>query len=192
MRQVVTEKYDAERIRAMRQAQRMAKHIVRLKKSRDTIGRFLKRADRLGDFLGPILLQLPPNWKADPERIGRSEGPPLGGRVSRSPLASRRGVHNPAELQCRSIHGMIDDHPRRITADWVYLRFHGDHYNGCYPHQFLGTPAAEIREYLADGLDVFAYFNNDAEGFAVPNAADLKRYILEAKKIQPTMLGICG
>jgi hypothetical protein len=39
---------------------------------------------------------------------------------------------------------------------------------------------------------VFAYFNNDAEGFAVRNAADLKPYILEAKKIQPTMLGICG
>jgi len=72
---------------------------------------------------------------------------------------------------------MIDDHPRRITADWIYLRFHGDHYSGCYSHQLLTTRAAEIREYLTEGLDVFAYFNNDAQGYAVQNAADLKRYV---------------
>jgi uncharacterized protein YecE (DUF72 family) len=28
------------------------------------------------------------------------------------------------------IHDMIDDHPRRITADWIYLRFHGNRCSG--------------------------------------------------------------
>ena len=66
-----------------------------------------------------------------------------------------------------------------MTAGWVYLRFHGDHYSGSYSPQFLTARAAEIRAYLADGLDVFAYFNNDAQGYAVQNAADLKRYVTE-------------
>ncbi len=40
---------------------RFGSHILRLKKPRDTIRRFLKRADQLGEFLGPILVQLPSN-----------------------------------------------------------------------------------------------------------------------------------
>jgi uncharacterized protein YecE (DUF72 family) len=28
-----------------------------------------------------------------------------------------------------------------------------------------------------EGRDVFAYFNNDAQGYAVKNAAELKRHI---------------
>jgi uncharacterized protein YecE (DUF72 family) len=73
---------------------------------------------------------------------------------------------------------MIRDHPRRITADWVYLRFHGDHYSGSYTSQALKVQAKWIRQQLANGRDVFAYFNNDAQGFAVQNAADLKQYVM--------------
>lgn len=168
---------------------RYGSHIVRLKKPRDTIHKFVRRADRLGEFLGPILVQLPPNWKADPERLAAFlKAAPRDHRWSiefRDPrwlceeIFAILQSHNAALC----IHDLIADHPRRITADWVYLRFHGDRYGGCYSHRFLGTQAAEIREFLRDRLDVFAYFNNDAEGFAARNAADLKRYILEAKNI---------
>jgi uncharacterized protein YecE (DUF72 family) len=58
----------------------------------------------------------------------------------------------------------------------VYLRFHGNRYGGSYSPQYLTARASEIQLYLADGLDVYAYFNNDAEGYAVQNAADLRRY----------------
>jgi uncharacterized protein YecE (DUF72 family) len=34
-----------------------------------------------------------------------------------------------------------------------------------------------ITRYLGDGLDVFAYFNNDAEGYAVKNARLLKKLL---------------
>jgi uncharacterized protein YecE (DUF72 family) len=33
------------------------------------------------------------------------------------------------------------------------------------------------QEQLASGKDVFVYFNNDAQGYAVRNAADLKRRV---------------
>ena len=162
---------------------RYGSHIVRLKKPRSTIGKFLQRAGRLGEFLGPILVQLPPNWKADPERLAAF--------LKAAPKDYRWAVEfrDPRWL-CEEVfailkehgcalcvHDMIDDHPRLVTAEWVYLRFHGDHYSGCYTPQFLTARAAEIRAYLAAGLDVFAYFNNDAQGFAIQNATDLKRYV---------------
>src|SRR5262249_25435429 len=75
------------------------------------------------------------------------------------------------------IHDLIADHPRQLTADWVYLRFHGGSEGGNYPPQALRSQARRIRPYLMRGLDVFAYFNNDAHGYAVRNAADLKRYL---------------
>ncbi len=162
---------------------RYGSHIVRLKKPRDTIRRFQQRADRLGEFLGPILVQLPPNWKADPERLAAFlKAAPMDHRWAvefRDPrwlCEEVFGILNQHD-SALCIHDMIDDHPRLVTAGWVYLRFHGDRYSGCYSHQLLSTRAAEIRQYLAEGLDVFVYFNNDAQGYAVQNAADLKRYV---------------
>lgn len=163
---------------------RYGSHIVRLKKPRDTIGKFLKRADRLGEFLGPILVQLPPNWKADPERLATFfEAAPRNYRWAvefrdRRWLCEEVFAILNAHDCALCIHDMIDDHPRLVTAGWVYLRFHGEHYGGCYSHQFLAARAFEIQEYLSKGLDVFAYFNNDAEGYAVRNAADLRRYVV--------------
>ena len=164
---------------------RYGSHIVRLKNPRSTIGKFLQRADRLQEFLGPILVQLPPNWKADPERLAAFlKAAPKDHRWAvefRDPrwlcdevfaLLKKHGC-------ALCVHDLIPDHPRLVTANWVYLRFHGDHYSGSYSPQFLTARAAEIRAYLANGLDVFAYFNNDAQGYAVQNAADLKRYVTE-------------
>jgi uncharacterized protein YecE (DUF72 family) len=62
------------------------------------------------------------------------------------------------------------------------LRFHGDHYAGTYSPQRLTAEAKWIKQQLASGLDVFAYFNNDAQGYAVENAAGLKRYVKSARK----------
>jgi uncharacterized protein YecE (DUF72 family) len=162
---------------------RYGSHIARLKKPKDTIRKFLQRADRLGEFLGPILVQLPPNWKANPERLAAFLNAAPNNRRWAVEFRDPRWLcaevfallkeHNAALC----IHDMIGDHPRLVTAKWVYLRFHGDRYHGSYSSQFLTGRAAEIRKYLSDGLDVYAYFNNDAEGFAVQNAKDLKRYV---------------
>ncbi len=72
------------------------------------------------------------------------------------------------------IHDQIEKHPRTVTTDWTYLRFHGRD-GGDYPHQALSAEAKRIRSHLERGLDVYAYFNNDAHGFAVDNAQALRR-----------------
>ncbi len=63
----------------------------------------------------------------------------------------------------------------------MYLRFHGagsqGRYAGSYSYQALTAEAKRIREHLSNGLDVFAYFNNDQHGHAVHNARDLRRYV---------------
>jgi uncharacterized protein YecE (DUF72 family) len=38
----------------------------------------------------------------------------------------------------------------------------------------LAREARKIKRYLREGVEVFAYFNNDARGYAVKNARTLK------------------
>jgi uncharacterized protein YecE (DUF72 family) len=163
---------------------RYGSHWLRLKNGAATIGNFLDRAARLEGCLGPILVQLPPRWTADPARLSSF--------LAAAPRALRWAVEfrDPSWLCQRvyavlqrygaalCIHDMLDNHPRVLTADWTYLRFHGDHYAGTYSHQKLTAEAEWMRRQLAAGNSVFAYFNNDAQGFAVKNAGALRRYVM--------------
>lgn len=65
------------------------------------------------------------------------------------------------------------------TADFFYLRFHGSKslYRSSYTEEELEAYAKLIKEKLKKGMQVFAYFNNDAEGYAVENAKLLKEMV---------------
>ncbi|MFW6154251.1 MAG: DUF72 domain-containing protein [Planctomycetota bacterium] len=161
---------------------RYGTHIKRLKDPDQSIGVFLDRAERLGDRLGPILVQLPPRFDVDTARLSAF--------LDAAPERHRWAVEfrNPTWL-CEDVYGvlrehnaalcvhdMLDDHPRVATADWVYLRFHGGP-DGDYTHQALTAVAGRVRDHLEAGRDVYVYFNNDLHGNAVRNALDLRRYI---------------
>lgn len=164
---------------------RYGSHIKRMKDPDRTIPVFLQAAERLGSRLGPILVQLPPNWHRDPSRLDHF--------LAEAPDRHRWAVevrdpdwlHDDVFEVLRShqaalcIHDMIEDHPREITADWLYLRFHGEHYTGSYSNQYLTAEADRISHSLKEGLDVYAYFNNDEEAHAVYNAQTLTRYVNE-------------
>src|SRR5437879_9894575 len=47
-------------------ASRYLTHIRRLRDPAEPVERLMRAAARLGDRLGPVLLQLPPNLRADP------------------------------------------------------------------------------------------------------------------------------
>lgn len=161
---------------------RYGSHLKKLKDPAGTIGAFLDRAQRLGETLGPILLQLPPHWGADPVRLRAFlEAAPGDQRWAvefRDPSWLCEDVFQVLReyRAALCIHDMIPNHPRVITADWIYLRFHGDHYAGNYPWRTLAGAARRIKRHLREGRDVYAYFNNDAHGYAVGNARDLRRY----------------
>lgn len=60
-----------------------------------------------------------------------------------------------------------------LTADFTFLRFHHGGADGNYSHRQLGVWARRIEEWRRS-VDVYAYFNNDWQGFAVENGLWLK------------------
>lgn len=62
---------------------------------------------------------------------------------------------------------------------FIYLRFHGKDvlYTSNYTDEELKDWAGKIKKWLKEGKDVYAYFNNDAAGYAIPNALTLKRWL---------------
>jgi len=162
---------------------RYATHLKRLKDPQEPIERFVGLAKRLGICLGPILVQLPPGFAVDEVRLaGFLDAAPRDRRWAvefRHESWLCEDVYAILERQgvALCVHDMLLDHPRRITAPWTYLRFHGDRYAGSYSSQFLSALARRMQELLAQGIDVYAYFNNDEQGHAVRNALDLRRYI---------------
>ena len=159
---------------------RYGSHLKKLKNPEGTIGTFMERAGRLSSQLGPILVQLPPNWHADTDRLAAF--------LAAAPTEQRWAVEfrDPTWLcdevydiltqhdAALCVHDMIDDHPYLVTTDWVYLRYHGGGEEGNYPPEALREFAQNIRGHLEDGLDVYAYFNNDWNGYAVYNARELR------------------
>ena len=161
---------------------RFGTHIKRLLDPAGTIGVFMERANQLGKLLGPILVQLPPTMQVDPARLDAflAEAP----RSSRWTVEFRNAswlTDSVYEILSRHhaalcIHDHIDQHPPVITAKWTYLRYHGPGGGGgCYSEQELSQQADRIKEWMDKGIDVYAYFNNDAYGFAVSNAVELRR-----------------
>ena len=71
-----------------------------------------------------------------------------------------------------------------LTADFVYVRRHGitSLYDSCYPPESLYEDRERILDWIKAGFDVYVYFNNDACGYAVQNALQLKQLIKEYGK----------
>jgi len=166
---------------------RYGTHIKRLADPQEHLGVFLAGARRLGDKLGPILVQLPPRWPVQLERLeaflDAAPGDVRWAVEFRDPTWLCDDVYRLLRRYGAAlcVHDLIDDHPVELTADWVYLRYHGAgrRYGGCYAPQKLSAEARRIRSWLAEGLDVFAFFNNDAHGYAPANAQQLRRYCLD-------------
>ncbi len=155
-------------------------HNKKLKDPEGHVNYFLDRAVHLKETLGPILVQLPPNWKRNYKRLDdflKETPKDLRWAVEiRDPDWFSDEFYELLRKHKASLvfHDMIKNHPREITADWIYMRFHGENYSGSYTEKELDKIAEEITEYKEGGKDVFVYFNNDLGGHAIRNALTLK------------------
>ncbi len=160
---------------------RFITHIKRLRLSRGPVRRLLVRARGLGRALGPILFQLPPNFRPDESRLERFlKGLPPGPRYAME--FRHAGWHRESVyrlLRRRSVACCISDGPDiplRVvrTAPFVYVRFHGPGGIGAgrYGNSALGRWAKTLRDLCRAGT-AYAYFNNDQAGYAVENATRL-------------------
>ncbi len=139
------------------------------------------RAELLGATLGPTLVQLPPHWHRDPARLEEffSVAPAtMRWAVEvRDPTWLHDDVYTVLERHGAALclHDLLPRHPALLTARWTYVRFHGPRagtapYAGRYGGARLWRWAERLAGWLADGVDVYAYFNNDIGGHAVADA----------------------
>lgn len=166
---------------------RYGTHLKRLRDPLESIGTFYERAKELKEYLGPILVQLPPRWDADPPRLNEffAAVRQITGAEQRWAVEFRdlSWLSDPVYEVLRKhhvalcIHDIIRPHPQVTTANWVYLRFHGADTWGNYSDEQLAVSADQVRGHVSAGRDVYAYFNNDACGYAVANAKTLKKLL---------------
>ncbi|MFO8100968.1 MAG: DUF72 domain-containing protein [Dehalococcoidia bacterium] len=150
-------------------------HMKKLKEPEQSVGNFLNRVEALGDRLGPILFQLPPKWKANPERL-ESFLKALPGDFDYVFEFRDTSWFAPEIEDLLSKHGAgfcIYDlagtqSPQMVTGSLVYLRLHGPGgaYEGSYDDEALSGWAEQIRNWSSEGRRVYCYFDNDEAGYA--------------------------
>ncbi len=169
-------------------AHRSITHRHRLKNAADPLRRFLQPFPVIKPSLGPVLFQLPPNAKKNAERL----------EAFLNLLRRRRSFDFVFEFRNKEwfdddIRLLLEKHgagfcifhvgeftsPLWVTSNTVYLRFHGPsgYYRGKYDRVFLASWAAKIRGWAREGKEIFVYFNNDQNAFAVQDALLLKRLV---------------
>lgn len=164
---------------------RFITHMKKLNGTRQTFHKFFSHTGRLGDKLGPILFQLPPRWKVNLERFSNFLKI-LHPKYRYSFEFREHSWYNEEvykllkQYNCSFCIYELDRHlsPVLTTADFIYLRLHGPggKYQGSYKNTILKNWAKQIMAWQKQGKDVFVYFDNDQEGYAVLNAIRLKAY----------------
>ena len=133
--------------------------------------------------LGPVLWQFPRTFRRDDERLQAALALlPSGRHAFEFRDASWFVPETYDALREHDAALVIGDHPDRpfqaheLTADWTFVRFHHGSRGrgGNYSERELDEWAGRIERWRR-GHDVYAYFNNDWEGYAIRNALGLKR-----------------
>jgi len=167
-------------------ASRYLTHVRRLMDLGPGIERYYERLEPLAATpkLGPVLWQLPANFRRDDDRLAAALATFPPGRHCFEFRHASWFVEPVYDLLRR--HGaalVIGDRPdvkefqtHELTADWTYVRFHHGSRGrrGNYSESELEEWARRFEEWRSE-VDVLVYFNNDWEAFAVRNALWLKR-----------------
>ncbi|MBI2853818.1 MAG: DUF72 domain-containing protein [Chloroflexi bacterium] len=168
-------------------ASRFITHIKRLRGADGVVENFVSRATTLGDKLGPILYQTPP-------QMARDEG-----LLEAFLVSLPKGMQQAFEFRH---HSWFEDRvfdllkrysvalcvydmpgftsPVLATTEYSYFRFHGSArlYGSKYSDDDLRRWAERIRS-LRVVKRAYAYFNNDASAYAVENARSLSAFLNE-------------
>jgi len=164
-------------------AHQVITHIKRLKGTEDFVPRFLATIQPLASAgkIGPVLFQLPPNLKVDlevlrgflatlPKRMQSSFEFRHASWLSEETYTVLR-EHNVALCIAESEER---DTPDVVTADYAYYRYRKPNY---MPEERQAM-VSRMREHLAAGRDVFAYFKHEE----TPEGAIYAREVLNGFK----------
>jgi uncharacterized protein YecE (DUF72 family) len=155
-----------EDFRFIIKAHQVLTHIKRLKSAEEFLQRFLVTLEALerAGRLGPLLFQLPPNFKADQEVLAEFLK-----TLPRSVRAAFEFRHESwftdatwNTLRERNVALCVAETEERntpdvLTADYAYYRYR----KPTYTPEEREAMVARMREHLAAGRDVFAYFKHE-------------------------------
>lgn len=141
-------------------------HMKRLKDTVPTMQRFFDSLRPLADAkrLGPVLFQLPPNFRADPERLDTFLSELPKGVLAAFEFRNHSWFNDEIYdiLKRRKVALCIAesdalDTPEQQTAHFLYFRFRKPSYT---PKQRKAI-AARIGHWLRSGPDVYAFFKHE-------------------------------
>jgi uncharacterized protein YecE (DUF72 family) len=166
---------------------RFLTQMKKLKVDKPSINKFFGRVKFLREKCGPILWQLPPSLGFDLERLDSF--------LKKVPKKHRHAVefrhpswygheetfdilrkHRAAHVSLSSMRMPMN---LNITADFVYIRFHGLDQGAAhdYTRRELRPWAEHCRRCLRNGRRVYVYFNNDWNTRAPLNAQTFREMI---------------
>jgi len=168
-------------------ASRYLTHLKRLTELEPGLSRFYERINPLlrSPKMGPVLWQLPGNFHRNDERLSAALAQLPPGRHCFE--FRHESWFAPEVYDLLRGHGValvIGDTPTRrfqtheLTAEWTFIRFHWGSRGrrGNYSEGELAEWQERIDAWR-ERVEVYAYFNNDWEGFAVKNGLWLKERI---------------
>jgi len=166
-------------------ASRYITHIRRLRECEDAVKLLWERCERLGEKLGPVLFQLPPNLRADLELLASFLR--VLPREMRAAFEFRHETWDTPEVRdTLHRHGsalVLADRPgwkirTEVTGGWSYVRFHqGTNLGPGYRRPRLRKWAEAIAS--LDAEETWVYFNNDPTGAAIRDAVTLAELLLD-------------
>jgi uncharacterized protein YecE (DUF72 family) len=169
-------------------AVKMSRYVTHVKRLRDlpaSLELFYGRISPLvaAAKLGPVLWQLPPTFRRDDGRLAETLAQLPSGRHCFEFRHESWFVEEIYELlRAHAVALVIGDSPRypfqtqELTADWTFVRFHHGRRGraGNYSERELEEWAERIGAWR-ERVDVYVYFNNDWNGYAVRNGVWLDR-----------------
>jgi uncharacterized protein YecE (DUF72 family) len=141
--------------------------------------------------MGPLLWQLPPTFRRDDERLANALA-----RLDRTRERHCVEFRHPSWF-ADDVYALLREHGVALvigvrpevhafqthvfTAPWTFVRFHygSRGRRGNYSEAELREWAARFREWSTE-VEIYAYFNNDWEVFAVRNALRMKALLRSA------------
>lgn len=175
---------------------KLSRYITQLKKLNDVeepLGKFFERMKPLRQCAGPVLVQLPPHFGFDAERTENFFKLLKHYRSYRFALEARHQTWiTAAAFELMKKYGVAFviaesggrfPYSETVTTDLVYLRFHGPAglYASDYSSESLRKYAKMIGQWLDEKRDVWGFFNNDVNGYAIKNARELRALVEDAR-----------
>jgi len=174
---------------------KVSRYVTHIKRLMDTPQHLPLLYDRIQPLLdspkmGPLLWQLPPTFACDLDRLAATLDHLHDGLRHafefRHPSWFREETYTLLREYGAAL--VIGDRPQvndfqthELTADFTFVRFHHGTRgrNGNYSHAEIDEWAGRLERWSQE-VDVFAYFNNDWEGYAIENARYLETGVSSA------------